>query len=239
MNAQMTQEIIENSRAITVNDLRISGTITLVGTATIAFISTSLALKTQFFILAAIALSLISIFFGSREFAPETVSWSAPAGGASFIAVFGVFFPAVTGFTAGVAMSGDLKNPKRTIPVGTILAIGVGLIVYIGLAIFLAYSINTQTLRTNYNILKEIAFGSYYFVLAGIWGATLSSALGGILGAPRILQALSNDKVTPKIFGKGYGKNNEPRTALILTIVISELGILIGELNYQCQWLCS
>ncbi|WP_299459667.1 amino acid permease [uncultured Microscilla sp.] len=226
--------ILANSRAVTVNDLRLAGTATVIFVTTIAFISTSFALKTQFFIMAAIALSLVAIFMGSREFAPKTPTL-APSPGASLGVIFGVFFPAVTGFTAGVAMSGDLKNPKRTIPVGTMASIVVGLVVYIVLSIFLAYTIDPHILRNNSNILKEIAFISPAFVLAGIWGATLSSALGGILGAPRILQAMSVDKITPKLFGKGVGKNNEPRNALLLTFVIAEAGVLIGELNAIAQ----
>jgi len=51
------------------------------------------------------------------------------------------------------------------------------------------------------------------------------------LGGPRILQAMSKDKVTPKIFGKGNGKNNEPVNALFLVFIIAEAGILIGELD--------
>lgn len=226
--------ILAKSHAVTVNDLRIAGTATVIFVTAIALISTSFALKTQFFIMAAIALSLVAIFMGSREYAPTTPTL-ARRPGSNLGEIFGIFFPAVTGFTAGVAMSGDLKNPKRTIPVGTMLSIIVGLVVYIALSIFLAYTIDPNTLRNNSNILKEIAFVSPAFVLAGIWGATLSSALGGILGAPRILQAMSVDKITPKVFGKGAGKNNEPRNALFLTFVIAEAGVLIGELNAIAQ----
>jgi len=68
-------------------------------------------------------------------------------------------------------------------------------------------------------------------VVLGIWGATLSSALGGILGGPRMIQAMSIDKITPKIFGFGKGKNNEPVNALFLVFMIAEAGILIGELD--------
>lgn len=229
--------ILAKSHAVTVNDLRLAGTATVIFVTTIAFISTSFALKTQFFIMAAIALSLVAIFLGSREFAPSNPSLiSRPEGSKeSFGMIFGIFFPAVTGFTAGVAMSGDLKDPKKNIPVGTLLSIIVGLVVYIVLAIFLTFTIDPATLRNNSNILKEIAFISPGFVLAGIWGATLSSALGGILGAPRILQAMSVDKITPKVFGKGVGKSNEPRNALILTFLIAEAGVLIGELNAIAQ----
>ena len=127
-------------------------------------------------------------------------------------------------------MSGDLKDPKKSIPIGTLLAIGVGLLVYIVLAIFMAYNINTEVLKVDYNILIKIAMFAPV-VVAGIWGATLSSALGGILGGPRILQAMSVDKVTPKIFSKGKGGNNEPINALFMVFIIAEAGILIGELD--------
>ncbi|HHH49372.1 MAG TPA: amino acid permease, partial [Saprospiraceae bacterium] len=216
--------------ATSINALRLTGTISLVLLTILALISTSVALKAQFFILAAIILSLISIFFGTTEFAPQEVELFSTEGAISMEIVFAIFFPAVTGFTAGIAMSGDLKDPKKSIPVGTLLAIGVGLMVYVGLAIFLAYNINTELLRSDYNILMRMAYFAPA-VVAGIWGATLSSALGGILGGPRILQAMSIDKVTPKIFGKGKGKNNEPVNALFLVFIIAEAGILIGELD--------
>ncbi|MDG2440711.1 MAG: amino acid permease, partial [Crocinitomicaceae bacterium] len=136
----------------TINDLRLTGSIALAVLTALALISTSFALKTQFFILAAIIVSLVSIFFGTREFAPQDVSMFATEGSVSMEVVFAIFFPAVTGFTAGIAMSGDLKNPKKSIPRGTLMAIGTGLIVYIGLAIFIAYTINSDDLKNDYNI---------------------------------------------------------------------------------------
>jgi amino acid transporter len=213
-----------------INDLRITGTIALISLIVLALISTSVALKTQFVILAAIVVSLISIFFGTVEFVPESVPLFSTENSVPLEVVFAVFFPAVTGFTAGIAMSGDLKDSKRSIPRGTLYAIGVGLIVYLILAIFMASTIDSQILKTDNNILMKIALFAPA-VVAGIWGATLSSALGGILGGPRILQAMSVDKVTPKLFGKGKGTNNEPVNALFLAFIIAEAGILIGELD--------
>ena len=215
---------------MSINDIRLTGTIALISLTALALISTSVALKAQFFILAAIIISLGSIFFGTTEFTPEKVHLFSMEGSVSLEVVFAVFFPAVTGFTAGIAMSGDLKNPKKSIPKGTLLAIGVGLLVYIALAIFIAYNVNSEVLKTDYNILMKIALFAPA-VVAGIWGATLSSALGGILGGPRILQAMSVDKVTPKIFSKGKGLNNEPVNALFMVFIIAEAGILIGELD--------
>lgn len=230
------------------NGLRITGTITLVLITTIALISTSFAIKTQYYIMAAIALSLVSIICGIAFFPVEEITatsvqnFRAEGDETDLAIIFGIFFPAVTGFTAGVAMSGDLKDPKKAIPVGTIASIAVGLIVYIGLTLLISFSIDSQALREDDNILTRVTFlvtsgwlpegwNLPYLLYAGIWGATLSSALGGILGGPRILQAMSWDKITPKLFGQGVGASNEPRNALILTFVLAEAGVLIGDLN--------
>ncbi|MFI1773741.1 amino acid permease [Thalassobellus citreus] len=213
-----------------INDIRLTGTLALISLTVLALISTSVALKMQFFILAAIVISLISVFLGSSDYAPETLHLFSDPSSVPLEVVFAVFFPAVTGFTAGIAMSGDLKNPKKSIPLGTLSAIGVGLLIYIALAVFIAFSVNSEVLKTDYNFLMKIALFAPA-VVGGIWGATLSSALGGILGAPRILQAMSIDKVTPKLFGKGKGKNEEPVNALFMVFIIAEAGILIGELD--------
>jgi len=212
---------------------RIVGTAVIIILVVLAFISTSLAIKSQYLILGAVLLSLLSIFVGyivHPEFAPTHPLFGMAEGGVPLEVVFAIFFPAVTGFTAGVAMSGDLKDPKKNIPLGTILAIAAGFIIYIIMAVFFACFVNRANLINDTNIVIKIAWIPA-LVIAGIWGATLSSALGGILGGPRILQALSKDKVMPSIFGKGYGSKNEPRNALVLIFLIAEGGIMMGELN--------
>lgn len=217
----------------TINDIRIVGTAAIIVLVVIAYISTSLAIKSQFVVFAAIALSLVAIVAGlfvNTEFKPVEVSLLPVENGMSFESIFAIFFPAVSGFTVGVAMSGDLKDPKKDIPRGSLMAILVGFVVYLSLAILFAFRVDRNLLLTNYNFLIDVSLWSP-LVIAGVWAATLSSGLGGILGAPRILQALSTDGIMPRIFGKVFGVNNEPRNALILTFIIAELTILIGELN--------
>ena len=215
--------------------IRITGSLVLLLLVIIDFFSTNAAIKTQFFILGAIFLSLVSIVVGIFIFSPDggtaadTIS-SAPLHEFSFIEVFAIFFPAVTGFTAGVALSGDLKNPQKDIPKGTLMAILVGFVIYLSLALLFYFFVDNQLLVNDYNFLVKIAWVPF-LVIAGIWGATLSSALGGILGGPRILQAVAQDKIIPRILGVGHGKNNEPRNALIFTFILAELGVLIGDLN--------
>ena len=215
---------------ITKDTIRLTGSLALLAVATLTFISTSLAIKTQYFIMAAIFLSLLTILFGNMDFKPVEPLLNPIENSAPLIVLFAIFFPAVTGFEAGVSMSGDLENPKKSIPFGTIGAIILGLLVYIGLSFFFSYNVSSDQLVNNPNILLDMSLFPPLLV-AGIWGATISSAIGSILGAPRILQATSSDRITPKIFAKGFGPTNEPRNALILTFIIAEAGILIGELN--------
>ncbi|NOX84601.1 MAG: amino acid permease [Chlorobi bacterium] len=227
------QEYLSLGSEISLNEMRVVGSIVLVVLVILALISTNIAIKTQFLILGAIFLSLVSIVAGYFNLHPvdhQAAGYVPPFTHYSFEVVFAIFFPAVTGFTAGVAMSGDLKNPVRDIPKGTLWAIFTGLVVYLGLAVSFYFLVDQQILINNYNFLMTIAFVPFLVIL-GIWGATLSSALGGILGAPRIIQAVAKDRIVPRILAKGQGVNNEPRNALLFTFFISLLGVLIGDLN--------
>ncbi|KAB2820446.1 MAG: amino acid permease, partial [Paludibacter sp.] len=117
---------------VTLNNIRIAGVIILLLVTILTFISTSLAIKTQYIIMTAMVLSLISVFLGKHNFVPAALQTGTLPDSLPWIALFAIFFPAVTGFEAGVSMSGDLKDPKRAIPGGTIAAIVVGFVTYIG-----------------------------------------------------------------------------------------------------------
>ncbi len=214
---------------VTPNNIRMAGSAMLFLVTVITFISTSLAIKTQYIIMAAILLSLVSIFAGDHFYMPDVPQMFNYDSKVPLMVLFGIFFPAVTGFEAGVSMSGDLQDPKRSIPGGSIMAIAVGFVVYIGLAVYFTYTVDPQALA-NPKVLFAISWDER-LVVAGIWGATLSSALGSILGAPRILQATAVDRISAPFFAKGYGPSNEPRNALLLTFAIAQAGILIGELD--------
>ena len=211
-------------------DQRIVGTVVLVLLSLAALKSADLAMRVQYVIMGLIGLSLISLFAGD---APEsTVSdivWFTE-GREPFSKVFAVFFPAVTGIMAAVSMSGDLKNPRKAIPRGTIIAILVGLAVYLFIPFFLALRVSGDTLYDDTYAMWNISrFPALIYI--GVWGATLSSAMGSILGAPRTLQALSRDGLAPKILGRGHGPTEEPRLATLFTFVLAEAGILLGNLD--------
>src|SRR5690606_8463376 len=124
-----------------INNIRICGSLTLLGLTIITFISTALAIKTQYVILTLIVLSLVSILTTPGPAPSEPALTMAPEG-PSLGTLFGIFFPAVTGFTVGVNMSGDLRDPKTSIPRGTMASIVLAALVYLALAIFLAYRVD-------------------------------------------------------------------------------------------------
>ena len=196
----------------------------------LAYISADVALKTQLFIFIIIAASLVSFFFGGVPAggfkAPDTSLLST----ASFWVVFAVFFPAVTGIEAGISMSGDLENPSKALPLGTLAAVLSGYFIYMAIPIFLSFFVPKEILLSNPMIMKEVAFIGHIIIL-GIWGATLSSALGALLGAPRTLQALARDHVVPQFLGKGFGLQDTPRIATAISFLIALSGILLGDIN--------
>ena len=203
----------------------------------LAITSAELAIKAQYFIMAAIALSLIAFIFGSPLPGVEPQWLAAPPETAlPFWTVFAVFFPAVTGIMAGVNMSGDLKDPIKSLPTGTLAAVGTGYLIYMALPIFMAMRADSANLiDENVFVMQETALKGFGFtMLLGVWGATLSSAIGSILGAPRVLQALARDGVLPPLFsflGKGHGRNDEPRNGTLVSLAIAIAAVCVGDLN--------
>ncbi len=191
--------------------------------------SADLAIKAQYVIMAAIVASLVAFFTGHTTDFPSHIEWFN-AHGKSFAEVFAVFFPAVTGIMAGVGMSGDLKNARRSIPVGTLAAIAVGWIIYTAVPVWLAMNMSNADLIAKRDAVFTIASVTP-LIYAGVWGATLSSALGSILTAPRTLQALAFDGTVPRFLGKGSGPSNEPRLGILLTFAMAQVGIMLGSLD--------
>jgi solute carrier family 12 sodium/potassium/chloride transporter 2 len=210
------------------------GVATALAVAGLALFSAKLAIRSQFFIMAAIAISLLSFFFGHPvEETSLDLTGAPPRVSESFWAVLAVFFPAVTGIEAGVNMSGDLRDPQRSIPRGTMAALVVGYLVYMTLPVFLSLRADPVTLIENPLIMRDMAFWGDA-ILLGVWGATLSSAMGSILGAPRVLQALARDGVLPgslAVLGRGSGSDDEPRVATVVTLGLALVAIWVGDLD--------
>lgn len=213
---------------------KVVGLVTTVAVAALALGSAKTAIRAQYFIMAAIAVSLLSLLFGSPLEETTVEMWGAADRlSEPFWTVFAVFFPAVTGIMAGVNMSGDLENPGRSIPRGTFAAVGVGYVIYMALPVLLAMRADATTLIEDPLIMRKMAFWGDAIIM-GVWGATLSSAVGSILGAPRVLQALARDKVLPRWLqwlGKGSGEDDTPRIGTVVTLGLALVAVYFGNLN--------
>ncbi len=200
------------------------------------YIGAGWTIRVQYGIFVILLFAIGSFFAG----AVSDASWDTLRGnmlpayqiGDSFFTMFALFFPAVTGIMAGANMSGDLRDPGKSIPAGTLSAIAFTGVIYLGMALLLSASRPQNVLITDSFVVKSIAW-SPVLINAGVFAATLSSALGSMMGAPRILQAFARDDILKgiKIFGQGSGKSNEPRLATVLTFIIAQAGILLGDLN--------
>src|SRR6056297_3170037 len=215
-------------------DFKIVGIVTTIVVAILALVSAKAAIRAQYFIMFGIALSLLSLIFGSPVEQSSIEMWGASRSqSAGFWTVFAVFFPAVTGIMAGVNMSGDLKDPARSIPRGTFAAIGVGYVIYMALPIILANRADALTLIEDPLIMRKMSYWGDA-ILIGVWGATLSSAVGSVLGAPRVLQALARDGVLPRWLrwlGRGDGEDDSPRLGTLLTMGVALVAVYLGNLN--------
>ena len=205
---------------------------TVIVVSLLAARSADLALKLQLPILAAITLALLSLGVGAFGQARDAIPlWQGASGGASFWEVFAVFFPAVTGIMAGISLSGDLAEPKKSIPRGTLAAVLVGAAVYLGVPILLAIAATPAELVANNLIWFQIALVSWV-IFPGLWGAIFSSAVGSALGAPRTLEALADDSVVvPRTVAMKASPKGRRAVAFALSTCVALLAVGLGDLN--------
>lgn len=200
-----------------------------------AWLGADWATKFQYLVMIALAGGIGSFFIGGiGSWNPSQLAqnWGASAGGVGFWVVFAIFFPAVTGFTQGVNMSGDLKDPGRSLPLGTFAAVGISMVVYLGAALVFAAGMDAGDLRGDYDAMKRLSTAGWA-IDAGVIAATLSSAMASFLGAPRILQALAADRVFPFLtpLAKGSGPTGNPRRGVLVSAAIAFSSIALGSLN--------
>ncbi|MFQ5684184.1 MAG: amino acid permease [Candidatus Binatia bacterium] len=200
-----------------------------------AWLGTDWATRLQYLVMSILGAALLSFFVGGVghwNAGVLTQNWSAPVSGPDFWILFAIFFPAVTGFTQGVSMSGDLKDPGRSIQVGTFLAVGISIIVYLAAGIVLAGTLPREHLVGDYGAMKRVAQVGW-LIEAGVIAATLSSAMASFLGAPRILQSIAGDRIFPFLlpFAEGVGPTGNPRRGVLLSAGIALATVGLGTLN--------
>ncbi|MAZ55274.1 MAG: amino acid permease [Flavobacteriales bacterium] len=199
-----------------------------------------LGVKALYIVASIIFVSLILFFLGKNQINFEEVNFFSKVENAdNFFYVFTIIFPAFTGISAGLGLSGDLKEPRKSIPRGTILATILGAIVYVLVAYKLTISTDLNSLANNQLVMSDIALWGPIIPI-GLACAAISSALGSIIVAPRTLQALAKDKIFPNKnldlwLSKGKKENNEPLNGTIVTCLIAFFFVYIGDINFVAR----
>ncbi|MDR0386021.1 MAG: amino acid permease [Prevotellaceae bacterium] len=195
-----------------------------------------MGMKLLYIVDAILVLSLFFFFIGKPVGESTEISNMSFLNQDSFFVIFAICFPAFTGITAGVGLSGDLRNPGRSIPLGTIAGTFTGLAVYLLVIWKLAVSAPAADLTGDQLIMSRIAVLGAIIIPLGLASSTFSSALGSIMVAPRTLQAIAMDKSFPvrriNIFlARGKGKTREPVNASIVTFVVALVFVFVGNVN--------
>jgi len=199
----------------------------------------NLGVKTLYVVAGILAVSLLMFFLGKPT---ENAIPGFSMGNIEirntkdFFVVFAIIFPAFTGMTAGVGLSGDLKNPAKSIPMGTISATILGMVIYFFVIWKMASSASPEDMLTHQLIMGKIAIGGAIIIPIGLAASTISSALGSVMVAPRTLQALASDQTFPSKplnhwLSAGKGTDNEPFHASLVTCVIAMVFVALGNVN--------
>ena len=202
----------------------------------------NIGMNLLYYVVAILFASLIMFFMGKPiegHNLADVDFFSSISSPDSFFYVFTIIFPAFTGIAAGLGLSGDLKDPKTSIPKGTLLATAVGIIVYVAVALKLVLSASLDDLASDQLIMSRIAIWGPIIPI-GLGCAAISSALGSVMVAPRTLQALGVDKIFPTLTLNTWLSRNkkgtiEPMNASLISCIIAFFFVVIGDINLVAE----
>uniref|UniRef100_A0A8K9V6V4 Solute carrier family 12 member 3 n=1 Tax=Oncorhynchus mykiss TaxID=8022 RepID=A0A8K9V6V4_ONCMY len=254
--AETVVDLLKENNAIMIdelNDIRIIGCISVVLLLGISVAGMEWEAKAQIGLLIILLVAIVNVFVGTGipastdkkskgffNYDAKIFMENLPPDfrdGETFFSVFAIFFPAATGILAGANISGDLKDPQDALPKGTLLAILITGVTYLGVALCVSATVVRDATG---NINDTIATGMDMFCNGSNtaaceqgWNFSSCDVSSCKFGSMNNFQALCKDNIYTalKFFAKGHGKNNEPIRGYVLTFIIAVAFIIIADLN--------
>jgi amino acid transporter len=160
------------------------------------------------------------IIFGFGKINPANLHWEQLPALKTFGNTALILFFAFAGFESALGVSGEIKNPKRTVPLGILLGGVLVLIVYL-----LLQAVTQGILGSQMAAYKDAPLAAIAEKIVGPIGSTIllitaaiscfGAVSADVLNTPRILFAGANDGLFPKFLGKVHPKFATPYWAII------------------------
>ena len=151
----------------------------------------------------------------------------------TFFSLLAIFYPSVTGILAGSTRSAVLSDPARSIPAGTLAAIGTTTFIYIFTVWLFGITIANSTMKENKLVVADIAYPSGFIVKIGIIMSSIGAALQCMSGAKSLLAAIAlDDSMSFLRFVKPMNNTVQPNRAIWLTCLIASVATLSGNLDH-------
>ena len=234
-------QMLRDSTGVDLRDPRyISVTLMAILTLLVMRRGANMGMQALYVVAVVLFASLVMFFLGDTDYdTPKNFLNAKVRNHDDFFTVFAICFPAFTGMAAGVGLSGDLKDPRKSIPIGTMAATILGMLIYVFVALKLSMSASPYELDSDTMIMRDIAIWGPIIPI-GLACATLSSAIGSILVAPRTLQALANDRIFPsektnKWLAFSRSRDQEPINSTIITCIIAFIFIAAGNVDFVAR----
>ena len=236
-------------------NVRLLGTIVLGSLFAIVVVGISYISKASIIFMAGVVLSILSIYAGVIDHAIEPneklgiVGLSNAhidnnlgpgyTGSYSFGAMLAIFFPAVTDPLAGSNLSGDLADPQKSIPPGTIAAVLTTTVVFCLQVLLVGGSCSRDALIADRLIVTRVAWPVEELVYVGMLMSTLGAGLQSLAGAPRLLASIAREGLIPVLQPFSPPDGEEPRRAVILCAFLSCCAVMLGSLNAVAPFITS
>jgi APA family basic amino acid/polyamine antiporter len=182
-------------------------------------------------VLGLLALLALYIVAGATQIEEPRYYPFAPSGFLSMVAVAGMVFVSFGGLTKVVDISGEVRRPHVTLPLGMFTAFGTVIALYVLVVFITVGTVAPSRLSGSLTPLvhgAEAALGQAGVVLVSVAAllAFATTANAGILSASRSPMAMGRDGLLPAMLSQTSRRWNTPHVSIALTACLVLLAVV-------------